>query len=412
MLPTRQQLAQAIAIAIAAAMVSPLLAETPGTVDYTTSVTRHFPCPSDSFWFQARATAVPTSDVDPHTPPNVLLTMQPHGFVGTHNYKGIVSALTSDLGQSWQGPTATESLEIHTRKSSGGRSIYEVPVDATPLYHPQTGKVLLTGATFQVDTKTNKDVPGGPSDVFYAVYDPKTNKWNNWQTLKFPQSFKWPYKRSGCGQCLVEANGDVLIPIYFGEHNNSIHYAAIARCKFDGKTLTYVEHGTEHKLDFGRGMSEPSLAKFEDQYFMTMRNDEGAYVNTSADGLHFSEAEPWRFDDGEELGSYNTQQHFLMHSDALFLVYTRRGLDNDDVMRHRAPLVMAQIDPNTKRVIRATERIVMPKNGTGELGNFGVCNITPDISWIVAAQRTTTPGKENVFVTQIDWKQPNRLVME
>ncbi len=399
-----------VAIVLATTASATLFAETPASVDYTTKVTPHFPCPNDSYWFQARATAIPASSGDPATSPNILLTMQPHGFEGTHNYKGIVSSLTSDLGKSWQGLTSQETLNLRTRESCDGRLIYEVPVDATPMFHPQTGKVLLTGATFQVDTKTNKDVPGGPSDVFYAVYDPGCKEWNTWQTLNFPKSFKWPYKRSGCGQCLVEPNGDVLIPIYFGEHNNSIHYAAVARCKFDGEKLTYVEHGTEHKLDFGRGMSEPSLAKFVDQYFMTMRNDKGAYVNTSTDGLNYTEAEPWLFDDGAELGSYNTQQHFLTHSDALFLVYTRRGLDNDEIMRHRAPLVMAQIDPKTKRVIRATERVIVPKQGTAETGNFGVCNITPGISWIVVAKRVTTPGEKNVFVSQIEWKQPNLLV--
>ncbi|WP_442484430.1 sialidase family protein [Aeoliella sp. SH292] len=386
-------------------------ADTPGALDYTTKVTRHFACPEDAFWFQARATAIPNQRSDSGRQPSILLTMQPHGFEGTHNYKGIVSSLTNDFGRNWQFPTAHKELDIRTRpREENGRSIYEVPVDATPMYHPQTGKVILTGATFQVDTKTNKDVPGGTSDVFYAAYDPKTHAWSQWTTLEFPASFPWPYKRTGCCQALVEPNGDVLLPIYFGEHNNSIHYATIARCKFDGEKLSYVEHGSEHKLDFGRGMSEPSLAKFEGQYFMTMRNDQGAYVSTSSDGLRFSEAEPWRFDDGEELGSYNTQQHFLTHSDGLFLVYTRRGLDNDDVMRHRAPLVMAQIDPQTRRVLRDTERIVVPKEGSEALGNFGVCNITPNISWIVVAKRVTTPGEKNVLVAQIEWNRPNLLV--
>jgi hypothetical protein len=32
-----------------------------------------------------------------------------------------------------------------------------------------------------------------------------------------------------------------------------------------------------------------------------------------------------KHDDGAELGSYNTQQHWLSHGDGLFLMYTRRG---------------------------------------------------------------------------------------
>lgn len=43
-----------------------------------------------------------------------------------------------------------------------------------------------------------------------------------------------------------------------------------------------------------------------------------------------------KHDDGKELGSYNTQRHWLAHSVGPFLVYTRRGADNDHILRHRA----------------------------------------------------------------------------
>ena len=69
-------------------------------------------------------------------------------------------------------------------------------------------------------------------------------------------------------------------------------------------------------------------------------------MSVSDDGLQFAEPKPWTFDDGAELGSYNTQQHWLAHSDGLFLVYTRRGANNDHIVRHRAPLFMAQVDPD------------------------------------------------------------------
>lgn len=376
----------------------PVLAE---EADFTVTTEHLFPCPNDAFWFQARATAIPPAG---QSDPIVLLTMQPHGMKGTHNYAGIVSSTSTDLGRTWQGPTPQAALEVRTPKQQGLEKYKVVPVDATPQYHPQTGKVLLIGATFYVDPQTNKDVPGGRSDIFYAVYDPQSGQWNDWQTVEFPESFPWPYKRSGCAQWVVEPNGELLLPFYFGEHNNSIHYAAVARCQFDGTTLKYQEHGSEHKLDFGRGMSEPSLAKFQDKYYLTMRNDKSAYVSTSDDGLHFREAKKWRFDDGQELGSYNTQQHFLTRPDGLYLAYTRKGADNDDVLRHRAPIFLAQVDVETDRLIRQTERIVVPKEGSAATGNFGVGNITPQESWIVVAKRTNRPGEKNVIVSRIRWK--------
>ena len=39
----------------------------------------------------------------------------------------------------------------------------------------------------------------------------------------------------------------------------------------------------------------------------------------------------WRFDDGSPLGSYNTQQHWVTVGGGLFLVYTRKGADNDHI---------------------------------------------------------------------------------
>ena len=36
-----------------------------------------------------------------------------------------------------------------------------------------------------------------------------------------------------------------------------------------------------------------------------------------------------------------------LHSEGIFLVYTRKGVGSDHVFRHRAPLFMAQVDPKT-----------------------------------------------------------------
>jgi len=66
-----------------------------------------------------------------------------------------------------------------------------------------------------------------------------------------------------------------------------------------------------------------------------------------------------RTDDGGELGSYNTQTHWLTLGDRLYLVYTRRGANNDHIPRHRAPLFIARFDPDRPCVIRDSERIAV-----------------------------------------------------
>ena len=142
----------------------------------------------------------------------------------------------------------------------------------------------------------------------------------------------------------------------------------------------------------GRGLYEPSLAYSRSKYYLTLRNDARAYVAVSEDGLNYAAATPWLFDDGSELGSYNTQAHWLVHSDGLFLSYTRRGANNDHIARNRAPIFLAQVDTDKLRVMRQTEKILLPERGV-MLGNFGASNITPDESWVtIRAERMVRRG--------------------
>lgn len=127
----------------------------------------------------------------------------------------------------------------------------------------------------------------------------------------------------------------------------------------------------------------------------------------------------WRFDDGKELENYNTQQHWVTHRDGLFLVYTRRGATNDHVFRHRAPLFMAQVDPQRLCVIRSTERILVPERGA-RLGNFGVTEVNAQETWVTVAEWMQTwppniiipPGNQygadnSVYAARIIWDKPN-----
>ena len=143
-----------------------------------------------------------------------------------------------------------------------------------------------------------------------------------------------------------------------------------------------------------------------------MRNDARGYVTSGTDGLHFDPIIPWEFDDGTELGSYNTQQHWLAHTDGLFLVYTRRGANNDHVFRHRAPLFMAQVNPQTLKVIRSTERILIPERGA-TLGNFGAVPITEQESWVTVNEGIwddsirARGAKGALYVARVRWATPN-----
>lgn len=96
------------------------------------------------------------------------------------------------------------------------------------------------------------------------------------------------------------------------------------------------------------------------------------------------------------------------HSKGLFLVYTRRGANNDHIVCHRAPLFMVRVDTKNLHVIRNSEKVVVPERGA-ELGNFGACAITGSEGMFMkdSAQR----GAEGAtFVARILWSQPNQLV--
>lgn len=213
----------------------------------------------------------------------------------------------------------------------------------------------------------------------------------------------------------MRPNGNLLVPLYISTSVKQRFSTTVAECRFDGDQLTYLKHGNVLSLDVARGLYEPSLTTFGDRYYLTLRNDVRGYVSVGDDGLTFSEPRPWTFDVGEELGSYNTQQHWLTHSDGLFLVYTRRGANNDHIVRHRAPLFMARVDPEKLVVIRGSEKIVVPERGA-EMGNFGASAITADESWITVSEGmfmkdSAQRGAEGAtFVARILWSKPNRLV--
>jgi hypothetical protein len=249
----------------------------------------------------------------------------------------------------------------------------------------------------------------------YAVWDPKTGKWSRWKRLEMPADEKFNFARSACAQWLVRRDGRVLLPFYIGRDGAGPWRVTVVECAFEGDELKYVRHGDEIVLDVDRGLVEPSIARFGDRYYLTIRNDRKGYVTRSGDGLRWEPIRPWTFDDGADLGSYNTQQHWLSHSDGLFLVYTRRGANNDHIIRHRAPLFIARVDPERLHVIRATEQVLIPERG-GEYGNFGASAITPEESWVTVGEGVWSDDARKrgadgaLFVARVIWSGPNRQV--
>ena len=362
-------------------------------------------------WVHARAGAIPpTERSGSERSPVVVMTLQKLQLSGSDIFYGLNDLRSDDLGKTWIGPTEHAAL----RRQKPRPEIEVVPCDFTPVWHARTGRLLGTGATFWYDSKRNDHLSQATSQTSYSVYDPLKRSWSVWKTLVMPDEPTFQFCRAGCTQRVDLPDGDILLPVYFRPTTAKRHSAAICRCRFDGETLSYLERGDELTVEVDRGLYEPSLTRFGERFSLTLRNDQRSYVATSRDGLHFDPVRAWTFDDGSDLGSYNTQQHWVTHSDGLFLVYTRRGAKNDHVFRHRAPLFMAQVDPVRLVILRSTERVLVAERGAG-LGNFGVTQVSPDETWVITTEwmqpeTASRHGSDNsVFVVKLHWNRPNRL---
>lgn len=358
-------------------------------------------------WFHPRAAAIPNAG---HGTPSVVMTIQKHLMVSDY-YSGLHFMTREGADGPWSGPSLPAELDRHQQPDGVTISV----ADVTPAYHAKTGKVIAIGCRVRYSPagKQLDDVKRSHQTV-YAIFDPKSGKWTPWQVLELPAEDQFNFARNACSQWLVKPDGTLLIPLYIGTSAKARYSTTVAECRFDGGKLTFVKTGNVLRLDVARGLYEPSLIAFGGGYYLTLRNDERGYVSKSGDGLHFAEPKPWTFDDGKELGSYNTQQHWLAHSEGLFLIYTRRGANNDHIIRNRAPLFMAQVNPETLQVLRSTEKVVVPERGA-ELGNFGACVISESESWVTVSEGmfmkdSKARGAEGAtFVARILWSKPNRI---
>ena len=359
-------------------------------------------------WFHPRVAAIPGAGRDGS--PAVVMTLQKHLTASDH-YSGMYFMRTDDLGKTWSGPTAVPALDW--RKESDDVTI--AVCDITPGWHAPTGRLLAIGIKLRYG-KNGEQLEDKPRSLecAYATYDPKNNRWTPWRMLDMPDTDKFFLVCPGCVQWLVKPDGRLLVPTYYRPAKGGPYSTTVLECEFDGTTMKYLRHGDEIALDNARGVYEPSLCSFAGKYYLTLRNDNHGYVTTSDDGLHYRPAQPWTFDDGSDLGSYNTQQHWLTHSDGLYLAYTRRGAKNDHIVRHRAPLFLARVDPETLRVVRSTEQLLIPQRGV-MLGNFGAAAITPGESWVtdaefIFADKPHAKGADgSTFAARVIWSRPNKL---
>ncbi|MCR9293939.1 MAG: sulfatase-like hydrolase/transferase [bacterium] len=360
-------------------------------------------------WFHPRACLIP-KDQDA----NVLMTLQE--ISGSDYFGPVHWTISQDQGATW---SKFEQVEALGRVPVPGHPGLEAGVcDVTPQYHPQTDSVLALG---HVVFYRGPKFASQDQLARYPVYAVRhaDGSWGERKILEWDDPRGSFIYSNNCGQRVVAPNGDIMMSFTFGSQSEARSVAGV-RCSFDGDELRVLEVGPPLTNPVGRGLLEPSLTVFEDHYFLTLRAEDGhGYVAVSDDGLNYRQ-KAWAWDDGQMLKMSSTQQHWLTHSDSLYLVYTREDTANANVIRWRSPLCMARVDTQSLCLVRATEQVVLPLVGDGVrhsdgvalMGNFDVTNISSNESWVTVGEwlpRRSARG--DLLLARIRWTKPNRRVM-
>lgn len=361
-------------------------------------------------WFHPRACRIPGENGNDE----IFMNLQ---SIGGSDYFGPVHWMsTSDYGASWNEPAPVPPLG---RIPVPGHPGLEAGVcDVVPQYHPPSSSVLCMGhVVFYSGPRFSK----GEQLARYPVYAVKRSdgSWSERRILEWDDPRGAFIYSNNCGQRVTLPDGDILLAFTYGAESKARMVSGV-HCRFDGEQLTIKEVGPSLTNPAGRGLLEPSVTRFGDRFYMTIRaEDDRGYVTVSDDGVHYEPQKAWAWDDGELLTMSTTQQHWLTHSGALYLVYTRKDDSNSNVIRWRSPLWISQVDPESMTLIRSTEQIVFPLQGDGIaepdgvplMGNFHVTTVSPDESWITVGE--WLPKREargNLLLARVRWSEPNRML--
>jgi hypothetical protein len=357
-------------------------------------------------WFIPRVSMIPEK-----TGAKALMVLQT--ISGSDYYGPVHWRESTDNGQTWSEPRPIPGFG---RRPFNGE-IEEAVIDVVPQYHAKTKRMIALGEIIYY--RGGRYFPEQPPR--YPVYLTRDAKgvWSERKKLEWDDPRGNAIYSTGSSQYLILKNGDLLIPICFRPKERADYGVTTLLCSFDGQTIKIKQVGSELNNPVKRGLLEPQLAYFNNRYLLTIRAEDGfGYVSVSMDGLQWSKPASWKWDDGEPLAMSTTQQHWLTHSDGLYLAYTRKAEENVNVMRWRAPLYLAQVDPATLRLVRSTERVVFPLVGDGvndpanvaHYGNFHVTNISQRETWITCGEVIPANFRGDLWLARVKWRTPNRLM--
>ena len=356
-------------------------------------------------WFHPRGCMIPTDGG-----PVAFMTLQ--CITGSDVFGHVHWSMSKDLGRTWTEPEKIAALGRHPARND----LTEGVCDVVPEYHAVTDTVLVIGHNVYYDQTGRLARPQLQRHPVYVVRTPD-GEFSHAASLRWDDPRGTAIYTCGCAQRVTLPDGRILVPLSFAPKGKTARSVGSVLCAYDGRTLTIEQCGNELSNGVKRGLLEPTLAVFRGKVYMTIRAEDGrGYVTSSADGLNWDAQRPWCWDDGAPLTMSTTQQRWLPHSDALYLVYTRKAVQNVNVFRWRAPLYLARVDTNRLCLIRSTERIVLPLIGDGaddarhvaRMGNFHTVAATSAESWVTVGECLPDDNwRGNVLLARIHWSRPN-----
>ncbi len=315
-------------------------------------------------------------------------------FLESDCYGAPEAAWSPDGGRTWGEPAPIDAL--HSEPLNDGLQLGVA--DVRPFLSADGKSVVVIGCdtvyTPHGNIAWDKQAPRPARRVkasYYTVYDIAASAFGPRQMLRDPEVPEGHEWRITCAQVAFTPDGDWLFPCHFRLGDLIDHYGyqsprfavRTMQARFVDGALRPVAWGNILRHDIGRGFIEPSLVQFHGKYYLTIRAEDGsAYVAVSDDGLHWPEPQPWVFDDGTPVKTDTTQQHWAVVGDRLYLAYTRDLGTNSHLMRFRAPILLAEVNPDGGPcLVHATEADLFPRKPRdgkdGLLGNFHICSL-PD----------------------------------
>jgi len=357
---------------------------------------------NDYCWVHTRGAVIPGEK------PVAVATTQQWAMGQSDIFSEIHHMRSDDFGKSWTEPK--KNMNLGRRQYTEG---IEIGVcDFYPAYHESSRAVLATGHTVCYDggahpASVDRNIRIYPA---YSVYDEINDTWTDWKIIDLDE--KDFYRCSaGCAQRYDLDDGTFILPVSHSAKGEPYTRMTVLHCSFDGKDITVLNKGNTLTVDSKRGLAEGSITRYMGKFYLTMRHDLKGYVSVSDDGLHYSEPETWKWDTGIDVETYNTQTHWISCRSGLYLTYTRNAGNNSHVFRHRAPLFMARVDEESCRILRHTERIVIPERGA-RLGNFSTVNASESESWIFNTEVLSPPEcteygcDGSIYLARIKWSKP------